>query len=80
MDFTVLAFALCARMSVIGSQDVVDLGKLVAGECEVKYSFGESHGDTVQLYGHEVSVAVVDNGAFVAVDDQVSFIPKLTKA
>ena len=80
MDFTTLAFALCARMAMDGGQDLVELGKIVVGECEVRYLIGESHGETAWLYDHEISVAVVDNGAFVAVDDQVKFIPKMTKA
>ena len=80
MEFTTLAFALCAMMATEGGDDVVDLGKIVAGECEVRYSISESHGQTAWLYGHEVSVAIIDNGAFVAVDDEVKFIPKFTKA
>ena len=79
MDFTTLAFALCARMAIDGSQDAVELGKMVVGQCEIEYSISDSHA-TARIYDHEVSVAIVDNGAFVAVDDQVKFIPKLSKA
>jgi hypothetical protein len=77
--FTLLAFALCARVVMGMGQDLVELGQVVAGECDTHYLFGDSGGDTAPIYGHDIGVAIFDDGAEVSVDGRMFIVPKMMK-
>jgi hypothetical protein len=78
--FTLLAFALCARMTVGMGQDLVEIGKIVDGACDTHYLFGDSNGDTASIYDHDIGVMLRDDGAVVILDGIEKFIPKLSPA
>jgi hypothetical protein len=78
--FTLLTFALCARMVIGMGQDLVELGKVVDGACDTRYLFGDSDGDTVSIYDHDIGVMLLDDGAIVTIDGVDKFVPKLSPA
>lgn len=66
--FTLLAFGFCAAIASIHGQDVLDLGKVVAGECRTFAWVGDSHGNSAVIQGHDFSVSMFDGGAEVTID------------
>lgn len=78
--FTLLAFALCARMVIGLGQDLVEIGKVVNGACDTGYLFGDSEGDTVPIYDHDIGITIYDEGADVFIDGIPHFVPKTAPA
>ena len=67
--FTALAFSFCAALTLDGGQDVVALGYVSQGECEVHMVVGDTQGEAAVIDGHEISVKMLEHGAEISVDD-----------
>jgi hypothetical protein len=77
--FTLLPFAFCAQIVMLDGQDLVDLGKVVAGICNTDILIGDSHGETAPIKGHDIGVAIFESGAEVWIDGLRYIVPKTAR-
>lgn len=69
--FVALIFNFCAAIAGPGEDaGNVQLGYISKDECVVKMIVGDSHGDTVTVNMHTISVELLDGGAQVNIDGQ----------
>lgn len=78
--FTALAFGFCAAIASIHGQPLVDLGQIVAGECQTFAWVGDSHGESAVIHGHDFEVSMFYGGAEVIIDGRKYIVPKTTGA
>lgn len=71
-----LAFGFCASLAQFHGETVIDLGKVVAGECDTFAYVGDSHGESAEIRDHEFSVSIDESGAEITIDGRAFLIPK----
>ena len=74
--FTALVFGFCAAVANIHGEELLDLGNVVAGECKTFAWFGDSHGETAVIQGHDIGVSMFEAGAEVTIDGRKFVVPK----
>ncbi len=82
MEYTVLAFGLCAALvphsSVMGVPEMIGIGQVKGDKCDMFFVGTSTQGDTVSMQGHAVVISGWDNGMVVTIDGKRFFVPRST--
>lgn len=70
--FVGLIWGFCAAISQPGEEapNTIKLGYQSEGQCIVRMVVGDSHGETITINEHAISVEILEGGAQVNIDEQ----------
>ena len=75
--FTTIAFGMCAYLAQgLGQQTMLMIGNINEGICDPQMFFGDSHGQSAFVAGHEYKVDINDSGAKLWFDGKVFYFIK----
>lgn len=74
--FVLLAYGFCASLVHFHGQEMIDLGKVVAGECDTFVYLGDSNGESAEIMEHDFSVSIFEGGAEVIMDGKKYVVPR----